>query len=107
MRTDKKIRLKIGYKDFTLYFVNSIDGGETNGECVKDVGVIKITKGLNNIEKANTVLHEVFHGIWHVQGIGMGDETEERVVTAMTNGLVDFIRDNPRFVDRVISLIGK
>lgn len=105
MRTDKPVKMRIGYRNYTLRFVKSLDGGRHLGEHVEVPlnvenyrGIIRVVKGLEKKEKANTILHEILHAIWYVQGIGMKPKEEERTVSALANGLIAFMRDNPRLV---------
>lgn len=112
MRTERKEKLKIGYRIFTMSFVKSINKGETAGLChypassrVKYQGRIQITKGLDPAEKANTILHEILHAVCYTQGTDLGVKEEERIVNALANGLCAFIRDNPRFILRLFRLL--
>ena len=110
MRTDKKITLKIGYKKYLMYFVKKLDGGKTQGDCANHdgvKGVIRIAKGQHKVEKANTVLHEILHAICHVQGLNLTDKEEERIVLSLTNGLIDFMRENPKMVEQLQGLVKK
>lgn len=111
MRTDKRVNLKIGYKDYVMYFVKKIDGGSTYGDChngengVK--GVIRISKGMKKVEKLNTILHEILHAIVYTQGMDLEDKMEERVVLGMANGLVDFMRENPLVMRQIMDGVKK
>lgn len=99
--------LKIGYRKFTLRFIRKIDDGGYLGCTDKQMGRIRVEKGLPPDEKANTVLHEILHGIWHTQALDYSAVTEERIVTALANGLTGFVRDNPRFILRLLRLAWK
>lgn len=114
MRTDKKSVVKIGYKDFDIIFINKIDKGKSIGECVLpssehklSKGKIRIAKGQDGIEKANTILHEILHAICYVKGLELTDKLEERIVCAITNGIVGFIKDNPKYALKLFKLIKK
>lgn len=114
MRTERKEKLKIGYRTFTLSFVKQIHKGDTVGLChyppssrVKYQGRIQITKGLDPAEKANTILHEILHAVCYTQGLDLGVKEEERIVNSLANGLTAFVRDNPRFVLRLFRLLWK
>lgn len=102
--------LKIGYREYTISFVKRFTDGDHVGECENPgshthaKGKIRIKKGQDSVEKANTILHEVMHAIAYTQGMNLSDNTEERVVTAFTNGLIGFIRDNPKFVIKLLRL---
>lgn len=110
MRTDKAAKLKIGYRDFTLRFLKKINKGEELGLCtypskrVKCKGQISIAKGMDDAEKANTILHEILHAICYTQGLDLPVAEEERVVNSLSNGLIAFIRDNPRFTLQLLKL---
>ena len=109
MRTDRKSHVKIGYRDYTISFKEMTNG--LQGECDKtffsnqEKGRITIKKGMDDIEKCNTMLHEIMHAIFTERGLIFSDKTEERIVLSMTNGLIDFIRDNPRFFKRWLKLM--
>lgn len=110
MRTDRKSEVKIGYRDYVIIFRKKIPGNLL-GDCDKtffhdyEKGRISIKKGLNDVEKANTVLHECMHAIFTERALKFSDDTEEKIVNAMTNGIIDFIRDNPRFFVRWLKLL--
>jgi len=54
--------------------------------------------------QANTLLHEILHAISSQMGkLGLDDETEEKVVQVMANGICSVMRDNPK----LFSLIQK
>lgn len=104
----------IGYKKWDFRFVNKIDNGTTLGECKHPTskhnntkGHIRITKGMHGIEKANTILHEINHAIFYSQGLNIPYDQEEQVVLSMTNGLVQFIKDNLKFFKAIIRMIEK
>lgn len=111
MRTDRPFTLRIGYKDFTVSFVDKVDKGKSLGSCqpyagrTKYKGQIKIAKRLPKREKANTVLHEVMHAIIYAQGVEYTEKEEEQAVTAFTNGLIALMRDNPKFMAEIQRMV--
>lgn len=112
IRTDKKTVLKIGYKEYHMYFVKKIDGGATFGDCTSlcgSRGVIRIAKGQKKVEKANTILHEIIHALVYVQGLepDLKGDKEEKVVLSLTNGLIQFMRDNPKVMNQIMKMIKK
>ena len=110
MRSDKRITLKIGYKDYDMFFVKKIDGGATLGDCENNDGtrgVIRIAKGQRKVEKANVILHEILHAIVYTQGLKINDKEEEKIVLALTNGLIDFMKENPKVIKSLASLLRK
>ena len=52
----------------------------------------------NDQQRAETLLHEVFHAIEGVMGIP-DKESRERRVSAISIGMAMVIRDNPAFID--------
>lgn len=107
MRTDRPEKIRIGYRDFTIRFVDKVDAEGSLGDCEKNTGKIRVMKGMDGAEKANVVLHEITHAIIHAQGLDLSEKTEEKVVLAIANGMISFMRDNPRFMGRLLRLLKK
>ncbi len=109
MRADRKAQVKIGCRDYTISFHAKLMGSQ--GECLKqfshdyEKGWIKIKKGMGAQEKGNTLFHEILHAIFTERGLIYSVKEEEKLVTAMTNGIIDFIRDNPKYFKRLMRLI--
>ncbi len=109
MRTDRKYTVRIGCRDYKISFHENMAGDQ--GECLKEFshdyekGWIKIKKGMTEKEKGNTAFHEILHAIFTERGLIYSKKEEERLVTAMTNGISDFIRDNPRFFKGLLKLL--
>lgn len=112
MRNNQR-RIKIGYKEYVLKFVKKIDDQDGQGECTTiwwsnhdhPTGTIRIKKGQAGVEKANTILHEIGHAIIASQSPKISDKLEEHIVNSFTNGLVAFIKDNPKFFSQIVDLI--
>lgn len=51
----------------------------------------------NPIHAADTVIHEVLHGLYGNAGLGPMCQ-EEQVVSVLSTGLVQVLRDNPKLV---------
>lgn len=104
-----KMILRIGYKDFFVRYVNKFKDKKQVGECELPIdrikGIIRIKRGMDSVERANTIIHEILHAIWYTQGIGLESKTEERVVCAITNGLIGFMRDNPEYTQEIIDML--
>lgn len=68
------------------------------GTCDSWSGEITYDPDLDSrpIEKADTILHEVFHAILFCQGREPCDH-EERYVRALSAGLISVLADNPKF----------
>jgi hypothetical protein len=55
------------------------------------------TTAPNAIHAADTMLHEVLHGVYGNAGLGPMSQ-EEQVVSAIATGLTQVLRDNPKLV---------
>lgn len=88
--------LKIGYKTYQVREMTHAEHMEDKalGECKHDEGVIVVSleRG-DKQEQSNTLLHEVLHACYKVANIQDEDE-EERIVHAMTNVLLQVLKDN-------------
>jgi len=107
MKTNKSHVLKIGYRSVPLKFVKKIDSNGTFGEYDWEKGLIRVRKGLTEREKANTILHELNHAILNDFEVKLGDDTEERIVYAFTNGLMAFAINNKKFFNDLMKLVLK
>lgn len=63
------------------------------GRLSYDVAQIFIRKDLPLDKKMETLLHEVMHVVYMNAGLQPGDE-EEKVVTALSSGIYQFLKDN-------------
>jgi len=97
--------VRIGYRTYKVKMVKRVDKEDSYGSCATHSGVIKIRAGQSPDEKANTIIHEILHGIWHDKVLGMSDNTEEKVVTALSNGLIALMRNNPKFMGQIQRMI--
>lgn len=77
----------------------SVDGFDTDvdrnlmGRLSYDTAQIYIRNDLPIDKKMETLLHEVLHAVYMNSGLQPGDE-EEKVVTALSSGLYQFLKDN-------------
>ncbi len=110
MKTNLKRMVRIGHRDYIISFHDVMT---LEGECLKEFshdyekGQIKIKKGRSKVDKANTLFHELLHAIFTERGLIYSTKEEEKIVLAMTNGIIDFIRDNPRFFKSWLKLLEK
>lgn len=104
MKPPSKIR--IGHADYRVQLVKELDGGETMGHFLRDDGVIKMVPTAP-VADANTLLHEVLHGAFGESGLDHGAlaKHEERIVAALTNQLLQIIRDNPRLISYIAKAV--
>lgn len=92
--------IKLGYQDIKVTEVDSIDN--TQGSYNNDSHEIKIKSGMDNREKLNTMLHEILHGIVYTYGLKSefkDDDTEEKIVNALGNGLTEVLVRNKELVE--------
>lgn len=97
--------VKVGRKTYTVHYKTRLKEN-TLGWCIyaKDgKGRIEIKRKQGDI--ADTIIHEVLHAICDDQKLKLADDEEERIVTALANGLTRFLRDNPEFRDKLIQLL--
>ena len=108
MKTNIKRTIRIGYRDYIISFSDKMT---LEGTCLKEFkhdyekGQITIKKGRSDIDKANTLFHEILHAIFTERGLIYSTKEEETIVLAMTNGIIDFIRDNPKFFKTWLKLL--
>lgn len=105
--------VKIGYQYYEIkkvsdpehYFKNM--EGQVFGMVDFKKSVIYIDDQVNEIDEANTLLHEILHVIHFNAGFGCQDAssqwTNENYVTAGINGLCQVFQDNPELVCFVLN----
>lgn len=96
----KKVR--IGYLD---YKIEEYQDDEFEGDYSPQSQRIRIrTLGRSSAFIANTLLHEVMHGVYYHSSLKSPNssdsdtETEENVVNGMSNMLSQVFRDNPDLI---------
>lgn len=89
------MRVRVGHREFDVTSFPDGFGEKLDGET--DFGALKIRvhDGLCASVYAATLTHEVLHVLWDEYCL-KPDDTEERIVTAMANGICQFMRDNPK-----------
>ena len=108
-----KDKIKIGYQQYELDVWPSsfATTEEAVGEFFCNERKIGIRGDyVDSLHGANTLLHEVMHGI--VYQYGMVDtmekfNKEEKIVNTMTNGIMQVFVDNPWFIDYIKKQIDK
>ena len=102
---DKK-SVKIGYQQYEFDFWPDTFSSteEAEGEFfAKDKKIGLKSSTLDSIYGANTVIHEIMHGIAYQYGmlktLEKVNDGEEKVVNTMTNGLMTVFVDNPWLLD--------
>jgi len=73
-------------------------------ECIGDYNShyqrIRLDTGLKGIRMAETLLHEILHGIYYAYGLVDSDE-EEKIVSLMSTGLFKVLMDNPELLQLI------
>jgi Zn-dependent peptidase ImmA (M78 family) len=107
---DKKI--KIGYQDIVIERETTTFQKQSDayGEYDHRKNSISIQNGLSPLDEANTLLHEILHGVAYINSLTQtgqpldSENKEEIVINQMTNGLSQVFRDNkwllPYFRDK-------
>ena len=95
-------KVKIGYQDINIERETSTFQKQTDcyGEYDHRKNSITIQNGLGPLDEANTLLHEILHGIAYINSLTQSgqpldsENKEEVVINQFTNGLVQVFRDN-------------
>jgi hypothetical protein len=97
-RTDGELEktIKIGYQDITIERETSTFQKQTDsyGEYDHRKNTITVQNGLQPLDEANTMLHEIIHGVAYVGSLTQTGSKEEVVINTITNGLAQVFRDN-------------
>jgi hypothetical protein len=87
--------VKIAHYDFLIQQMGAVmESAEVHGMCDKSGQVIYIDTGATNAIQKDTLLHEIMHAIWWTAYLEDEDK-EERVVSSLSTGLLQVLRDNP------------
>ena len=95
-------KIKIGYQDIKIERETSTFQKQTDsyGEYDHRKHQITIQHGLSSLDEANTLLHEILHGVAYINSLTQSGEPldsenkEEMVINTLTNGLAQVFRDN-------------
>ncbi len=90
--------IRIGYRDYDVVELPAREGeGEgIYGRHSAFLNRIEVRADVKPFERADTLLHEVLHGVWQMADLPKKDE--ERCVTLISRGLTQVIRDNPHLI---------
>lgn len=88
--------VKIGWRTYRIEVWSPRQGISANryGETAFSEGRISIDLQYGTRQAAQTLLHEIFHGVHEAWKLAVGDE-EERIVSAFGCGMSTVWRDNP------------
>ena len=108
-KKEKKIpeKVKIGYQDIVIERETSTFSKQTDsyGEYDHRKNTITIQTHLSDLDEADTLLHEILHGIAYINSLTVSgmpldkEEKEEIVINQITNGLMQVFRDNKWLLD--------
>ena len=108
-KKERKIpeRIKIGYQDVDIERETSTFSKQTDsyGEYDHRKNTITIQTQLSDLDEADTLLHEILHGIAYINSLTVNgmpldkEEKEEIVINQITNGLMQVFRDNKWLLD--------
>jgi hypothetical protein len=95
-------KIKIGYQDIVIERDTSTFQKQSDcyGEYEHRKNQITIQNGLSPLDEANTLLHEILHGIAYINSLTQSgqpldtENKEEVVINTITNGLAQVFRDN-------------
>jgi len=78
------------------------------GDCDLDNNHIRIAAGMSAPRRAETLLHESFHAMFNassLKGTRAIERHEEAIVSALSNTMAQFMRDNPAAVRGIIDAL--
>ncbi len=99
---DLEKKIKIGYQDVSVERDTTTFQKQSDayGEYDHRKNTISIQEGLPPLDEANTLLHEIMHGVAYINSLTQTGEPldtenkEEMVINTLTNGLAQVFRDN-------------
>lgn len=96
------------HRNYSLsqYKPTEILGNGHWGMIDNNVGEIKYVEAEQGTETADTIVHEVLHGIARMMDIPFKTKNyEETVVAQFATGLVTVLKDNPKLVAALVELL--
>lgn len=78
---------------------------DLHGECDVASHEFRLAKVFaDDSQAADTILHEIMHGLWDQAHLVEGD-SEERVVYVLAGGLIQVIRDNKTLFRQILKAL--
>jgi hypothetical protein len=96
MRMPRSVR--VGHRTYEIVSWNqqAAEAEGARGDCRAEPPVIRVSKGLKPFDRAEVLLHEVFHSCWrHLPSDGV---SEEAAVTVLAENFAAVIGDNPGLI---------
>ena len=93
--------IKIGYRNYKLeaWKQTVATANEASGQFFITAGVLGYNQEEKGVSHANTILHEIMHGIIYQWNMELEERAEESIVNSLTNGLTTVFVDNPQLLD--------
>jgi hypothetical protein len=90
--------IKVGYREFSVvgFPFNEAAARGRLGECLLDMGLIRIRDDLQGPALAMTLVHEVMHAAFGF-GCLTDEDGEERTIAVLANVWCQIVADNPDF----------
>ena len=87
----------LGTEYSVFFYDKSIPGADDErwGECNKHDHTISVRYSIDPIAHVDTLLHELFHAIYHEYYIAEEGEEEEQVVSKLASGMAKVLTANP------------
>ena len=89
------VKLKVGYRNYKIEDLpqHEADARGLRGTHLSHSGVIRIERGMDTEQQANTLIHEILHACW--SQCHLDEDIEEHTITVLTNQLTQVFQDNP------------
>ncbi len=100
-------RIKIGPYQFFVRERNVawLQSRGVYGLCHVGELTIDVVTEVDSVIVLDTLIHEIYHALWHTLDIHEGDN-EERIVTVLSTGFTAVLMDNPK-LDTLINKVRK
>ncbi len=105
---DKIKTIRIGGVDFEVRSNPELSiAADACGRISVNVSRIEVEPSMSQQHQAQTILHEIVHGIIRISRLGdalQNSDDEDRFVDGLAYGLLQVIRDNPELIREIQSL---
>ena len=105
IRSIKSIRIGARDYQFTMPALHQSDAtfNALSGDITYSTNEIRVGGWMSHQATAETILHEVVHGILYAAG---DDEHDETLVRKVAHGVMQVIRDNPKLIRYIQEVTG-
>ena len=97
--------IKVGHRRFEVisWLDHAADVEEARGDYRIEPPTIRVAKRLKSPDKAETMIHEVFHACW--RGLSSENVTEEQAVSVLAENFAQVWADNPDLIAWISSCL--